>query len=769
MLGMCDTVERHGTPSGAGHPSIFPIGGNRFESCGRHQIGAIGWLPSNTIRGPPFRGVYLNPCISCPTPPDCLVMTMISFKTILSRSNRLCRLPPDRIRVGEGELLARQFDVAAMSLGFKLDAPCLLYFGSLAPVSTQEYAEKTFEVLSEMVGAHRKHNTYFRNFPKNVPSTFDFWWDTIGGHYKGARGIYGVAQHSYEDMVATHAKLLEVPSTLKVLTLGGTLEEEAERLYRQLAGSTVPLSGDDLALLGELAGFCPTVIPAAIPVRENLAVINAVRVRQGLGATVETTTDVLRLMVALSGGDVTLEKPTKFKSPSKAIRRAVMAALDEIVSDVKLGDAFRHQEEWKRVGEKVHPHEFKKYPNAIRFFEVARGDSGVKSHGSRVESAFAKSDLVSAVSLLAQTPGILFRSLDRLLSAGVSTKVLLVALQSCIGKVSGRVLLSVREHLDNRVDPGSMRTFLNRKGKAWVQVDTRSPLQEEPVLAIMEMIDEEIYRRLPVMTNLVVDHNILGVALPLSEKSKPKGCGVLPRGSEIPVTEGKTLRFFCYWKEAEDRTDYDLSVLLLDGAMNLVDHCSFRGLTARGMVHSGDFTSAPDGASEFIDVDLTQLGRNVQFIVPQVNIFAGEDFEKVGEVFFGFMERGDSKKGLPFEPSTVRVKSEIRGKGKIALPLMFRRGVSNAWEAKWMHLYLTGMANFNQVHTNKVTTGLIVRGINDRKSLTVGYLADLLGRKAVVDDTKPPTYIGFNTPDSIRGEFGYQEFTPLNLSSLIPE
>ena len=51
------------------------------------------------------------------------------------------------------------------------------------------------------------------------------------------------------------------------------------------------------------------------------------------------------------------------------------------------------------------------------------------------------------------------------------------------------------------------------------------------------------------------------------------------------------------------------------------------------------------------------------FIVPQVNIYSGEGFEEVEESFFGFMLRDGEQKGRPFEPRTVRMKSELRGLG----------------------------------------------------------------------------------------------------------
>lgn len=56
------------------------------------------------------------------------------------------------------------------------------------------------------------------------------------------------------------------------------------------------------------------------------------------------------------------------------------------------------------------------------------------------------------------------------------------------------------------------------------------------------------------------------------------------------------------------------------------------------------------------------------------------------------MVRDGEQKGRPYEPRTVRMKSELRGVGRVALPLVFRRGEDGRWRAKWLHLYLKGIS-----------------------------------------------------------------------------
>lgn len=694
---------------------------------------------------------------------------------------------------GDSRVLARQFDAALMAAGFKLSGEALAHFSVQDPVAVASYMREVLSAVNEMVGAHRKHNTYFRDFPKFVPNTEDFWRECILSGLQNSPmskdlgvqvtrtklksvfqvpgSVYGAYQHSYEEMLSAHEELIPaLKYQYKVLALGKTLAEEIDARFLSLASSAVPLSPENLAALTEFAKLSAAV-PDRIPVREHRAVINAVRVARGLPLIVDTVTDVLRLAAQMSGGDVTLEKPTKFKSFSRPVRRLILAGIDDVLATAewKIGDVSKNREMWKRLGKGLHPFEHK-FERAKSLFLFAMGESDHLTLASRIETAFGKKDFPALIGLLGTAPGILFRNLDRLLEAGVSEGLFFNALADYAPKVSARVLISVWEHFVNRSDVAQKRVFTNRKGKAWVTPDKRKPLHTDTVVAILSYLETEIASRLPAMENLVIDDSVLGVALPLSEKSKSEGFGVLPRGSVCPIGKSPTLRFFIYWKEANERTDYDLSVELLGKDFQTIGSCSFRNLSygygeKALMKHSGDVTSAPNGASEFIDVDLSSLPKEVAYIVPTINKFAGDDYKTVAECFFGFMERDPAQKGQPFEAKTVKMKSDLRGEGGVALPLMFKRTAEGWWEAKWLHLFLKGHANFNMLENNRLTTNLLVSTIAGREYATLGLLVSLLAKKAVVArGGKGKTYIGFESPEN-----AVKSYTPQNFYELIPE
>lgn len=699
---------------------------------------------------------------------------------------------------GDGAVAARQFDAALTSVGFKLSAELLDRLAGLSEAAVVHTARRTLRTVSEMVGDHVRHNPYFIDFPANVPDTEDFWIQCVAKALDDdtSRGnvltqlrhraldllslpAYGRYQHGYEEMLAAHDELIaSAGDRVTVLHLGRDLDDELADLYLALSGSTTPLGEDGLRDLRTLAERCALgPQPEAIPVRENRAVVNEARLRAGADLLLDTVTDVLRLACALSSGDVTLREPTRFRALPRPLRRGLLAGLDAVVgaNPAKLADVHAHREPFKRLGERLHPHEYPRWPHAADVFAVARGEKRAPSFDSRVEELLDAFDVLGAVKLLKSAPGKLFRALDLLLRIAADQEqrdAVVSAAVQVAPQVSGRVVLSVREHLHNRArESDEPRVFVNRRGRAFVTPDFRPPVPAADRDRLIAALDAEMRRRLPAPGRLLLDSDVLDVALPLSGRATAAGLGVLPRGS-VSAVDGDQLRFFVYWKQARYRTDYDLSALLLHADYSTDSWLSYTSLKAVGGVHSGDVTEAPDGASEFINLSLGRVRST--FVVPQVNIYAGEGFEETEESFFGFMLRDGAQKGRPFEPRTVRMKSELRGVGRVALPLVFRRGGDGRWCAKWLHLYLRGISSGNRVEENQASVSKVVRAIVEREQLTVRYLIDLMsGDTTTVDlwdggpvPDEPVTYIGLDRPEGLHPDS--RIITLENLRDVIP-
>jgi hypothetical protein len=707
------------------------------------------------------------------------------------------RVPASTGRAGDGTPVARQLDAALLDVGFSASRALLEHVGTLATGPALDLAATVVSAVRELVGDHVEHNAYFIGFPDDVPDTVEFWMERLraavltggstptdaqlrdalvsGGVNLLGLPAYGTYQHTYAELLAAHDALITAAGDrVTVLHLGDTTDVEAARLYLALAGSSTPHGEADLAILSELAVACVDgVQPAEIPVRENRAVLNGIRLVLGRPlVAVDTTTDVLRLACQVSGGDASLATPTRFRAFRRRERRILLAALNEVVgaSPDKLGDVTRYAERWKRLGERLHPHEYDEWPHAQEVFAVGRGERQVRNIAGRAEGAIRAEDIGRAASVLSAAPGLLLRSADRLLRlASASERTVVVdAVTGALGSASGRVLCSLREHLSNRLTPASARMYASRSRRAWVGPDERLPLPADLVAELSSLLDAEISARLPESDRpLVVDPEMLDVALPLSGKAAEGGFAVLPRGSRASVS-GDLLRFFTYWRQTNRRTDYDLSVLLLDEQFHTAGQVSWTNYHHDGVVHSGDITDATNGATEFIDVPRTVSGH---YVVPQVNIYAGESFDEVAESMFGYQTRTRDQRGATFDPRTVRARSQLRGQGRVALPMVFARG-ERGWQVVWLHLYLSGRPSFNRVEENTFTTADRVRALVERRYLTMSYLIDRWRARAEVITwdgrlpDRPVTFIGIEAPQGLPD--GSEAYTLDRLSELIP-
>lgn len=816
-------------------------------------------------------------------------MTLFT-STLIKRTLRIPLYPFDVVRelepVGGGEEMTRRFDAALMAVGFKLSTEALRHFSTQDAALVKTLAVCTLEAVRELVGDHVQHNTYFIDFPKNVPETLEFWvaclFEAITGiatadqsHAAPVQAImypesainllmlptYGRYQHTYEEMLGRHDEFMpSLKDRVTILHLGDLPLEEMRRLFEILVNTTTPPAPADRDLIKHLAqqlllGYSGSV-PFELPGREAKALINAailewVQPRHLNGPSLalvqaNTITDVLRAVDVLSGGDGTLEKRapaadrlprvtlgelevkpladlnpppaksnrTKLVSLTRAQRRVVMGALDKIIAGNQdaLADVYRHRQAWKRLGEGIHPHEFREtYPEAVRVFAVARGDLVLRTLTGLVEQAFVTGDVLSAAHLLQNGPGLFARQLDRVLrelsrenfSSSITTNVLRW-FSRVSPQMSGRVLLSLIEHFRNRTDTTLPRMFVNRAGRAFVTPDTRIPLS--PTLAgyVEEIIGQELMSRLDKMVEgaagslldenglsvkpwIVTSPDIGSVALPLSNKGTATGFNTLPRGSTYLLDDQDILRFFIYWRENSRSTDFDLSVQMLDEDFAGVGQVSWRGLRNpdRTISHSGDIVTARNGATEMIDVRLRDVAAEVKYLVPQVLVYSGEKFgtgpddeNSVAESLFGYMTLDEKQRGAPFEPKTVRMRSDMRGAGNVAIPMVFERA-AGLWQAKATNLFMRGAPVMNVVEHTRMTAGLQVQAAIRHRYVSVWDVVTLLGVRGytvwgdsvlpiALKQGQPVLYLGTRRPD-VELPPNSRVITLENLTELIPE
>ena len=132
------------------------------------------------------------------------------------------------------------------------------------------------------------------------------------------------------------------------------------------------------------------------------------------------------------------------------------------------------------------------------------------------------------------------------------------------------------------------------------------------------------------LAKVYIDEDMKRVALPLQENTSMGGVGVLPKGTRLPIPEGKKIRAFTYWELVDD-IDLSVFAILKDGRR---EEFSWRTMSARqssAVTFSGDQTSGYYGGSEYFDIDIDkfkELFPDAEYLVFCNNVFSNSRFSK---------------------------------------------------------------------------------------------------------------------------------------------
>jgi hypothetical protein len=598
-------------------------------------------------------------------------------------------------------------------LGFVLSERLCVRLQTLPVPKLDSFYKSLVHDLRELLGAHREFRPFYPNFPEQVLelSEAQLYWNAVL-HY---------LTHGRPPTEKKARPALDERPALNVIELG--TKEEFEAICTQLAASRTSLSQQDkLDLAWFVAQYRDDVarlLPPDVPIKENLAFLGAQLLRHTslaeklLGEQLKTATDVLRLAVALSDGDVSLAEPTKFTKFRRSERRQLLAWLERCGDPT--ADMLRWKERWKRLGERLHPGNYAdRFPKSFAAFAVLRSNSDYATFHSRLEGHLIRHDAAAAMELLTQRPGDLARRLDHLLRIAKDWRPVADAFARAAERVATPVLLQVLAHFRHREQPRPLRAFFPKGevAKVFARPNQLPPLPREATLAATAICERTLvarFARLPKLGRCYLDPRLANYLVPFSQRSAAKTLRTLVRGSRLPMPEARVLRFFLWWKNGSSRTDIDLSAALYAADYSYVDVVSYYNLKNFGGHHSGDIVDAPHGAAEFIDLDIDRtLSGKVRYVVMSINSFTEQPYCDLPECFAGWMGRQRANSGEIFEPRTVADKIDVAANTRICLPAVFDLV---AREVIWADLGLRKHPLWNNVRQNLCGMSLMLRAL----------------------------------------------------------
>lgn len=544
--------------------------------------------------------------------------------------------------------------------------------------------------LKEITGADRVYNPMYPNFPESVMEKDDFelYFNAIVHYW------------SFGTLLPYEEKKERVPlfNTAKVKVLEAGSFDDLNDIFNNFCASKTSLSKSDVDDMVFILNSAKVTLPDEIPFKENTACICRLLVDTGVDTDgslcrkyIKTATDVLRLVTAMSDGDVSLAENTKFRNLKRGERRIIMNLLAGCGNAAE--DMSRYAGRWIHVGEKLHPGEFAKnerYTKAVQAFGVIRNDGKIKSFAGRVDAAVASCDVNTVVSLLKKRPGEFARRIDFLLRTfdkDADRKAVIMSFASVAKDVSSTVLLQVREHFINKLDGSDdMRVFFPKGNLArsyYVKNNKTKTIPEDVmkmVIAVCESTLVNIYGNREFLGKVYIDEALKNYTVPFSLRSAGKTMTAVSRGSRIAIDDSaKIIRPFIWWTNTKDNIiDVDLSVAVFADNWDCLEHVSYTNLKSSrfGICHSGDITNGGpvdgEGVAEFIDLDIEKaLSAGARYAAFNVYNFSDENFSKMEHAAFGFMTRNDMKSGEIFEPSTVKQRMDLASATTTCIPVIF--------------------------------------------------------------------------------------------------
>jgi len=669
------------------------------------------------------------------------------------------------------------------SLGYTLSPTVLERLSTHPQDDVVALYHEVVPVLREMVGAHVRHRPMYPNFPTQVMEMVEseLYMNALM-HYLGdwvslftGDRVRLLPQSDVEE----RTPLLDEVD-LKVIGLAEP--DELMDVFTQLVSARTSIPDHDRELLDWFvqeygAGVIPHV-PEQIPFKEQLCHLVSSMLRHTdfadvVADRVRTATDVLRIASSLSGGDVSLATPSKFKRWTRKERRTLLGYLEGCGNIEE--DMARYPDRWVTLLHGLHVGDYaKRFPKVFEISQAIRGASKVRTFNGKVEVAISKGDSERVIDLLHGRPGDFARRLDKVLRDSWDQASVVSSFLDVVAEVSTPVLLQVHDHFITR-DPSAPRPVFPKGNVAKMKIV--SSILGEIDGDICEMLThgvrQTLVQRFSALPEFAgpchIDPALEGILVPSSQRSASKSLRTLTRGSKLALPIGDTLRFFVHWMEDRDadahtgRIDVDLSCMFLDEDFSDCGTVSYYNLRGVGAYHSGDLTSAPPpaGATEFIDVDMNQfvgtikpgngnddmthrsthIRGNVRYVAMCLSSYSRQKFSDMPVRFAGWMARQDPRSGEIFEPRTVVDRFDLSSQTTICVPVLFdiveRKAI-------WVDLGLRSHPQFvNNVHSNKANLTDIARVMSDLKRMT---LADLLrmhveARGTLVDDPLDATVV----------------------------
>ena len=552
-----------------------------------------------------------------------------------------------------------------MEWGYMLDQDAFFALAKSDLSFITNFNDEVISYLKEVMGGKRNYEPLYKNFPQEVMSMSDFelYLNAILHYWSNG---------TWEPSTVTYEKPIKFEN-VKYIVIKVATQERFEQIFTDLVSINTSLSPQDMEVVkwfvesGE-----KLVFPQVIPFKENLCTLAAMGIE---GLPVKTPTDVLRIAVHMSGGDISLPKVPekeirrsrwttqrienperrkfKFKKFSRKERKYILGLLEQTNCDPK--EMALKDQRWVRLGEILHPMEYAKaFPKAANAFNKIRNEK-VKTWYGILDDAFNKG-LEDGLKVLSQRPGEFSRRIDWLIRENKNqVELIMKYFSEAVKGTSNKVLFEMYNHFENRLENNDNRSIMIKGSRKRTTLPSLEALPKATVETIHSKIFETLrdkFSSLESLGNCWIDEELKKIPLPTNMRSMNFSTKPILRGQRMPLDnpEAKVIRPFVHWFDKQGHEDLDLSVTFVGKTTEVL---SFSNLRVGKSVHSGDVRHRRGACAEYIDIDMQDaISRGHKYAVMDVRNFNGRSLQSV-ECMFGIMEREHPESNSTWLPETI--------------------------------------------------------------------------------------------------------------------
>lgn len=558
-------------------------------------------------------------------------------------------------------------------------------------VCSLSYIEKMLDSARKVAGSENKFTPMYPNFPQGVRETptLNLLIDQIVHYISFGTLLPNIESENREELPLND--IFNASRNLKAIYI----EDMANKVIEDVKSSSSAVSEDDRAFISLCLEFGNTpdfdnAIRNIIETRhrENAQILiesfKDIYPREDLAVAIINQAKhldlVLRTVLSLYSSKETrvsdylldekyentihnlLNGNAKYIKMN-AIPRHVRASIASSVNNLSRGyfadNLIKRKNLWKKIFGAIHYFDYVKKKNLdSRPADIIYENIEYQTLNSHIENALKEKDIVKAVSLMSDhKPQEILNRLVYLaeISDEEGMNSLITEFKKHGDKADFTKLISLYNGIllsgyqGKRINSAAGQRNVEREGKR---------LEEPKRLQLIKACEEIMVEKLkesPVPTSPVaIDSND---PVFLSKRDSSTTDRQVDQGEKISLEgKGDTVRLFMHWINGPGRVDLDLGATLLGEECNFIQSITWNSyFDGRNIAtYSGDITNAPEGAAEYIDLDVKGAKEaGARYAVMTIYSYTGQRMKDVDHVA-GAMKRSDKgEEGEIFDPRTV--------------------------------------------------------------------------------------------------------------------